>query len=91
MRLEHLLVVDLKSLKQELVNSGKHRAITLAWIDGLSEENGQILARQLREQALKLHESIGNRRGQIWLLTDMAIVVRDREEYGSAEVFWSRL
>ena len=87
MRLENVLAVHVRSLMQDLAASDVIRGEGRHWVAGWNLEDSRQLARQMQERALKLHEAIGNRRGQIWTLTDLAIWHRDRGDYGAAEQY----
>jgi tetratricopeptide (TPR) repeat protein len=87
MRLEDVLAGYVRSLKQDLAASDVIGVEGRHWVAEWNLDDSRMLVRQMQERALKLHEAIGNRRGQIWTLTDLAIWQRDAGEYDAAEEY----
>ena len=84
-RFEDLLEVYVRLLVERVRASDMVAVERIHWVETWDLGDIRGLARQMQERALQLHETIGNRRGQIWTLTDLAIWQRDVGDYESAE------
>jgi tetratricopeptide (TPR) repeat protein len=90
--IEDILKPFLQSLKQVASESnGQSPNPELVWVIDLPEDNSKNLALKFREYAAQIYRKIGHYQGEIFLLTDMAIVERNDKNFLAAKRYLERV